>query len=110
MYDFDEIKAAMADPKTLRYGTEFRNINLSLYFNHDSYREAFDAHEQRVRRFFQDKPTDRLLELNIFAGDGWPELCVFLGKDVPSIPFPWENREPSAPIQPLATGPAPAKN
>jgi predicted Zn-dependent protease len=95
--DFDEIKAAMAEPKAFRYGIEFRKINYSLYFNYKNYHEAFQAHEQRVRSFFQDKPAGRFLELNIFAGDSWPKLCAFVGRDVPSIPFPWENRQPSAP-------------
>jgi tetratricopeptide (TPR) repeat protein len=93
MSDFDQIKSAMAEPKTFHYGTEFRNIYRSLYFNFNSYREAFEAHEQRVRRFFEDKAADRFLEFNIFAGDGWPKLCAFVGRDVPSIQFPWENRE-----------------
>jgi tetratricopeptide (TPR) repeat protein len=96
--DFGAIKAAMAEPKAFHYGIEFRNINRSLYFNFSSYREAFDAYEQRVRRFFQDKPADRFLELNIIGGDGWSKLCAFLGRDVPSVPFPWENR--SSPLRP----------
>ncbi len=90
--NFDEIKAALADPNS-SHGVEFRNINRGLYFHYRSYREAFEAHQQRVRRFFEDKPADRFLELDIFAGDGWPKLCAFVARDVPSIQFPWENRE-----------------
>ena len=104
MADFDEIKMAMAETNTFHYGVEYRNIYRSLYFNYDSYRDAFEAHERRVRRFFQDKPADRFLELNIFAGDGWPKLCAFLGRDMPSVPYPWENRQPSPPVT-VRTGP-----
>jgi len=96
MSDFDAIKAAMKEPRSFHYGIEFRDINSRLYFDYGSYREAFDAYEQRVRRFFRNKPADRFLELNILGGEGWPKLCAFVGRDVPSVAFPWENREPSA--------------
>ncbi len=89
MSDFDRIRAELV---SFPYGTEFHNINRSLYFSHGSYREAFAAHEKRVRQFFRDKPADRFLELDIFAGDGWGKLCAFVGRDAPAVPFPWENR------------------
>jgi tetratricopeptide (TPR) repeat protein len=95
---FDEARAEMAQPDAFRYGSEFCNINRSLYFDFNNYAEAFDAHERRVRRFFQDKPADRFLELNVLAGDGWPKLCAFLGRDEPLAPFPWENRQPAQPL------------
>lgn len=34
-------------------------------------------------------PTEKLLEVNI--ADGWEPLCKFLGKPIPSVPFPREN-------------------
>jgi hypothetical protein len=37
-------------------------------------------------------PARQLLVLDICAGDGWQPLCQFLGRDVPSVPFPWRNR------------------
>ncbi len=101
MSDFDQIKAAMEEPRAFHYGIELRNIDRSLYFKYRNYREAFEAHQQRVQQFFRDKPADRFLELNIVGGDGWPELCAFVGRDVPSVAFPWENRQPYAPV----TGP-----
>lgn len=42
-----------------------------------------------------DVPPERLLTLNIPAGDGWRPLCQFLGRPFPDVPFPWENRRPS---------------
>jgi tetratricopeptide (TPR) repeat protein len=92
MSDFDQIKAELSESM---HGSEYTSINRKLYFDHESYRDAFEAYEQRVRRFFRDKPAGRFLELNIFAGDGWPELCAFVGREAPSIPFPWENRMPA---------------
>jgi len=92
MTEFEELKSALAGPRALRYGSEFCAINRSLYFDYCSYREAYDAHMERVRRFFSNKPADRFLEFNVFAGDGWTELCAFLGFEAQSTPFPWENR------------------
>jgi hypothetical protein len=68
------------------------DIHVTLYFNHESYAEAFSAYDRRVRRFFQDKPTERFLEFGIFAGDGWRKLCASVDRDIPTAPFPWENR------------------
>jgi hypothetical protein len=44
-------------------------------------------HQERVRAHFAGRPGD-LLELDIAAGDGWEELCSFLGCEVPDVPFP----------------------
>ena len=89
--NFDEAKAAMAQSGKLPYGVEFSNINLSLYFNHKNYEDAYNAYDQRVRTFFRDKPKDRFLESDVAAG-GWDELCKFIGKERPSVPFPWLNQ------------------
>jgi Sulfotransferase domain len=44
-------------------------------------------HHEAVFNYFKDRP-DKLLVLDIPGGDGWPSLCLFLGCDEPSIPFP----------------------
>lgn len=51
---------------------------------------AYRQHNQRVLRYFLDRPGD-LLVMNIVAGDGWESLCAFLGVEVPCVPFPREN-------------------
>lgn len=61
-----------------------------LYFNAPSPAMAYRAFEKRVQDFFSDKP-DRLLTMNIFAGDGWDKLCAFLGRPAPNRPFPHSN-------------------
>lgn len=53
----------------------------------------YRAHNERVRAHFRDRP-EQLLEVCWERGDGWPELCGFLGIDVPSQPFPHGNRRP----------------
>ena len=54
--------------------------------------KAHAAHEARVASFFSDKPPGKLLDLDVFSGQGWPELCAFLGKPVRDEPFPYLNR------------------
>lgn len=48
--------------------------------------KAFSAHEQAVRTAI---PADQLLVYEV--KDGWGPLCEFLGKPVPSSPFPRTN-------------------
>lgn len=52
------------------------------------------AHAERVRARFRHEPQ-RLLEFDLWAGDGWGKLCAFLGLPVPAEPFPHANVSPS---------------
>jgi hypothetical protein len=49
------------------------------------------AHHDRVLPHFADRPHD-LLVMDIIAGDGYAQLCPFLGRDVIDEPFPWRHR------------------
>ena len=50
-------------------------------------------HLRRVREWFSVEGRTRdLLEFNVFRGDGYAELCGFLGLPVPDEPYPWRNR------------------
>ena len=62
------------------------------YIGHDTWEKAYYAHDERVRRFFEDKPENRFLEMDIVSGEGWDVLCPFLGVDTPDRPFPHFNR------------------
>lgn len=55
------------------------------------YQKRFEEHNKEVLAYFSDKP-ERLLVLNFFEHDGWEKLCRFLGKEIPDVPFPHENR------------------
>jgi hypothetical protein len=55
------------------------------------YLETLAAHEAAVRAHFIDRPRD-LLVMDLGAGDGWEELCEFLGAAVPAEPFPSRNK------------------
>ncbi|PSQ96731.1 MAG: hypothetical protein BRD55_05500 [Bacteroidetes bacterium SW_9_63_38] len=67
-------------------------IRECLYAQHETWAAAYRAFDSRVRSFFEDKPEERFLEMNIIDGDRWDTLCSFLGHEVPSRPFPHRNR------------------
>lgn len=58
--------------------------------NEAVYLERHRRHVEEVRRYFQSRPDD-LLVLRITEGEGWPQLCRFLGHPIPIDAFPREN-------------------
>jgi len=69
-------------------------IEFALYTESPDVAQSYRSFENRVQTFFADKPKDKLLNLDMTAGQGWPELCAFLGRPVPDIPFPRLNLSP----------------
>jgi hypothetical protein len=59
-------------------------------YQRERWRYVYETHLRNVTTFFQAHPQ-RLLLMNISAGDGWACLCAFLGRAVPSLVFPREN-------------------
>jgi hypothetical protein len=55
----------------------------------DLWLDRYDRQLTEVRACFAG--TDRLLEVCWEEGDGWPQLCRFLGLPVPDEPFPHSN-------------------
>lgn len=49
------------------------------------YKRRYKRHNDLVRTIV---PVDRLLVLDIAAGEGWEKLCPFVGKPIPNTPFP----------------------
>lgn len=49
--------------------------------------ERYRRHNEEVRAYFRNRPQD-LLIMDMDAGAGWAELCTFLDKPTPTIPFP----------------------
>ena len=60
--------------------------------------ERYRAHNAAVRAFFSDQP-DRLIEMDLARGDGWPKLTAFLGCRSPAVPFPHKNKARAAPAR-----------
>ncbi|MCF2906665.1 sulfotransferase family protein [Octadecabacter sp. CECT 8868] len=63
-------------------------------FGHEAeHIDFYNRHTREVRAFFESQgASDRLLELCWENGDGWDELCGFLGQPVPDAPFPHTNK------------------
>jgi hypothetical protein len=58
--------------------------------------DFYSAHQEGVRRFFRERGAlGSLRELCWENGDSWGELCDFVGKPKPSIPFPHARRRPA---------------
>lgn len=62
-------------------------------FNRDHFLDRYRSHICAVQDFFARR-AERLLVLNVCAGEGWSPLCSFLGKPIPDIPFPHTNQRP----------------
>ncbi len=60
-------------------------------FNEERYRWVYETHLQRVKEHFSGERASRLLTIDFTQGQGWPELCEFLGKPIPSEPIPHAN-------------------
>ncbi len=74
--------------KRLAYGYEtphgYKAEHIQFYLDH----------YQSVIRYFADKPQ-KLLMVCWENGDGWKEICNFLGHPVPEISFPHANKAPN---------------
>ncbi len=66
-------------------------MRLAVYgitgWSESRFAHLYDTHERNVRWYFRDRPED-LLVMNVFEGDGWEQLCRFLDRPVPDVPFP----------------------
>jgi hypothetical protein len=65
------------------------------YGHKEEYVRFYQEHNQAVEAYFRGRPG-KLLTVCWETGDGWEPLATFLGKQVPSAPFPHVNQ--SAPF------------
>jgi hypothetical protein len=76
-------------PSLLNHSPLYHAIHHALYTGHASWPEAYMAHDRSVRTFFKD--SGRLLEFGLFDHNhGWNELCAFLERKIPTLPYPHE--------------------
>jgi hypothetical protein len=61
-------------------------------FDRETFVQRYRHHNADVLHYFRDRPDD-LLVMNMSDGAGYPELCGFLGKPVPSRPYPHGNND-----------------
>ncbi|ODA68660.1 hypothetical protein A7A08_00492 [Methyloligella halotolerans] len=72
--------------RTLAYGYDFP------HGFEEEHLDLYRRHNEEVRAFFQDRQDEsKLLQVCWEAGDGWQELCDFLGKPIPNKAFPRTN-------------------
>lgn len=71
--------------RQILYGLPFPNVT------QEELVRRYENHLNDVQNYFQDRPN-QLLVLDWEKGNGWKELCRFLGKPVPSLPFPHANK------------------
>lgn len=71
-----------------------RRLFLDLYgtdvFDEQAFVAGYDSFVSGVREYFEHRPQD-LLIMDVAGGDGWNELCEFLGRPAPEMPFPKAN-------------------
>jgi len=60
------------------------------HFDREKCLQVYESHNAAVRAHFAGRPND-LLEFGVGMGAGWKELCAFVERPVPSVPFPHRN-------------------
>lgn len=68
----------------------FVDLYGTAVFDEAQFRAGYRRFVEGVMLHFKDRPGD-LLVLDISAGQGWAELCAFLGKPEPGLAFPKTN-------------------
>lgn len=90
--DFSAIREIPRRSQHRPYMVDVEKIDCTLYFCYNNVEEAYEAYRNQVEGFFNNKPKDKLLILEVGDGREWNKLCDFLSFDVPDEPFPWENK------------------
>jgi hypothetical protein len=62
----------------------------SIGFHRDRFSYVYDLHVRNVQAYFAGRPDDFLV-LDVCGGEGWENLCPFLGLPNPKVPFPHAN-------------------
>lgn len=80
------------DPKFGRF-TDFISACVygTLEFHRERFLDVYHRHNKNVQEYFQDRADDFLV-MDICRGDGWEQLCPFLGYPIPDAPFPHSNQ------------------
>ena len=81
-------KTGPTKAKEIAYGFSWPMQHKKHYIN------LYENHIREVQDFFAGQ-DNKLLIFCVDAGDGWQQLCDFLGTAVPCEPFPHANKAPS---------------
>lgn len=77
----DQSRMFKAAARTLAYGSSTPQA--------ESYKRKYELFNQHV---IDSVSPEKLLVMNICAGDGWEKLCPFVGCEIPTTPFPRSNK------------------
>jgi 3'-phosphoadenosine 5'-phosphosulfate (PAPS) 3'-phosphatase len=80
----------LADKQNDAHNQLFMDIYGCKVFDEQKFRAGYDRFIHGVQDYFRGRP-DKLLIMNVVAGDGWETLCPFLDEAIPDIPFPKAN-------------------
>jgi sulfotransferase family protein len=67
-----------------------------IHYNRNRFEWVYRNHKKTVLDYFEAEKRDQLLVMNFSSGDGWKELCEFLGVSIPDVDFPHSNTRPVA--------------
>ena len=68
----------------------FKEIYDCIEYDAENFESGYRRFNEGVIDYFKERKED-LLILDIAAGEGWEELCDFLDKPIPQVPFPKRN-------------------
>lgn len=85
-----QFTAKLAEKQSDAHNRLFMDLYGTAVFDEELFRRGYQRFVEGVLGHFKDRPHD-LLVLDVAAGQGWAELCSFLGKPVPDMPFPKAN-------------------
>ena len=63
----------------------------TLYGNEKRIKKMYADRNEEIMEFSLRNKKD-LFIFDLSKGDGWEELCGFLGKEIPAVPFPHFNK------------------
>jgi Sulfotransferase domain/Inositol monophosphatase family len=85
-----QFTARQADKQNDANNRLFQDLYGTAVFDEALFRGGYQRFVDGVLAHFQGRPQD-LLVLDVVAGQGWKELCTFLGTPVPRLSFPKTN-------------------
>ena len=85
-----QFTAKLAEKQNDAHNRLFVDLYGTAVYDEALFRRGYQRFVDGVMRHFKGRQQD-LLVLDVAAGQGWDELCAFLGKPVPAAPFPKAN-------------------
>lgn len=96
-FGIDHLKEINRPELNQLYRGRLQEIHYNLYGQCSSWQEAYQAFEQRVDRFFEAKPKEKLLKIDVTQHPNpGKAISSFLGMPDPNLVFPHKNKTNAA--------------